>query len=87
MQQVPRFETQLSELRATMKLRALLADLHRQVQLLDTDIAEEQQRTGIFDAADVAYSTLARYLSGRRDNLLATIRLLESQLAETDVAA
>jgi hypothetical protein len=86
MQPISRFETQPND-RATMKLRALIADLQLRAQILDTDIRDEEQRTSIFDVANVAYPTLARNLRTRRDNLLATIRVLESQLAETDMAA
>jgi hypothetical protein len=87
---ISRYETQPDDrrdLRATMKLRALVADLHLRAQVLDTDIHDEEQRTGIFDVANVAYSILAQNLRARRDNLLATIRVLESHLPETDMAA
>jgi hypothetical protein len=87
MHPISRFETQLNDLRATMKLRALVADLHVRVQFLDTDIHNEEQRTGIFDVAIIAYPVLARNLRARRDNLLATIRVLESHLPETDMVA
>ncbi len=84
---ISRFETRPNDLRATMKLRALVAELHVRIQFLDTDIHNEEQRTGIFDVAIVAYPILARNLRVRRDNLLATIKVLESHLAETDLAA
>jgi len=87
---IPRSETQpdnLPELRATVKLRALVADLHLRVQVLDTDIHDEEQRTSMFDVTSVAYPVLARNLRIRRDNLMATIRMLESHLAATDMAA
>ena len=84
---IPRYETQRDDISATMKLRELVADLHSRVQVFDMDIHDEEQRTSIFDVANVAYPTLARNLRGRRDNLLTTIRMLESHLAETDMAA
>jgi hypothetical protein len=87
MQPTSRFETPLNNPRTTLKLRALIADLNRQVQLLESDIQDEQKRTGIFDVANIAYPTLARNLRARRDNLLVTIRLLEGQLAATEIAA
>ena len=87
MQPTSHLDTRLDSFRATIILRALITDLHTQAQVLDNDIQEEQRRTGVFDAADVTYSTLARHLNARRDNLLATIRLLESQLGTTDRAA
>jgi hypothetical protein len=70
-----------------MKLRALVADLQLRLEVLDTDIHNEEQRTGVFDVDNVAYPILARTLRARRDNLLATIRVLESHLAEADMAA
>jgi len=87
MQPISRFETRPNDLRATMKLRALVADLQLRLEVLDTDIHNEEQRTGVFDVDNVAYPILARTLRARRDNLLATIRVLESHLAEADMAA
>jgi hypothetical protein len=84
---ISRYDTRPNDLRATMKLRALVADLKLRVQVLDTDIHDEEQRTGIFDTANVTYPILARNLRVRRDNLLATIKVLESHLVETDLAA
>jgi len=84
---ISHFRTQLNDLRTTMKVRALVADLHSQVLFLDQGIPDEEQRTGIFDVANVAYPMLARTLRARRENLLATIRVLESRAAETEIAA
>ena len=84
---IPRYETQPDDVSATVKLRALVADLHSRVQVFDADIHDEEQRTNIFDVTSVAYPTLARNLRIRRDNLLTTIRMLESHLAETAMAA
>ena len=86
MQLISRFETS-DDLRATVKLRALVADLQLRAQVLEVDIHEEEERMAIFDVASVAYPILARNLRVRRDNLLATIRVLESHLAETEMAA
>jgi len=86
MHPISRFETQPND-RATMKLRALIADLQLRAQILETDVHDEERRTGIVDIANVAYPTLARNLRVRRDNLLATIRVLETQLADTEMAA
>jgi hypothetical protein len=83
----PQYETQSDDIGTTVKLRALVADLQLRVQVLDTDIHDEEQRTGLFDVAHIAYPVLARNLRTRRDNLLTTIRMLESHLAETAMAA
>jgi hypothetical protein len=87
MRPTSRLETLPNDPRANMKLHALIADLRWRVQLLDSDIHGEEKRTGIFDVSDIAYPVLARNLRGRRDNLLVTITMLQSQLVETDVAA
>ena len=87
MQPTFRLETLLNYPRTAMKLQALTADLHWHVQLLDSDIRDEEKRTGISNVSNVAYPILARNLRTRRDNLLATITMLESRLAKTEVAA
>ena len=73
--------------RTARKLQALIADLRWRVQLLGSDIQEEEKRTGISNVSDSAYPILARNLRTRRDNLLATITMLESRLADTGMAA
>lgn len=87
MQPTSRLETPLNNPRTTLKLQSLIADLRWQVQLLESDIQDEQKRTGIFDVSSIAYPTLARNLRARRDNLLVTIALLEGQLPATEIAA
>jgi hypothetical protein len=87
MHPISRFETRSNDPRTIMKLQVLIADLRRQVLLLESDIHDEQTRSGIFDVANIAYPTLARTLRARRDNLLVTITLLEGQLAATEIAA
>ena len=73
--------------RTAIKLHALISDLRWRVQLLDSDIQDEEKRTGISNVSNTAYPILARSLRTRRGNLLATITTLESQLAGTDMAA
>ena len=73
--------------RTAIKLHALISDLRWRVQLLDSDIQDEEKRTGISNVSNAAYPIPARNLRTRRGNLLATITVLESQLAETDMAA
>ncbi|MGA7803070.1 hypothetical protein [Bradyrhizobium sp.] len=67
--------------REAARIGALIADLDRVVHLLDDDIAAEEERAQVFTSADVAYPFLARTLAERRDNLRATIAMLERQLA------
>ena len=87
MQPTSRLETLLNHPCTAMKLQALTADLRWQVQLLDSDIEDEERRTGISTVSNTAYPILARNLRTRRANLLATITMLESRLAETEMAA
>jgi hypothetical protein len=67
----------------TMKFLALIADLRRPVQIFDHHIHQEEKRTGVFDVSKIAYPILAANLRARRDNLLATITMLKTQLAES----
>jgi hypothetical protein len=60
----------------------MLADLVRTVQLIESDIAAEEQRAGVFNRSDVKYPILARTLNERRDNLKVTIAALERRHSE-----
>ena len=53
MQPISRLGTPRNDPRTTMKLQMLIADLSRQVQLLNYDLHEEEKRTGSFDASDI----------------------------------
>jgi hypothetical protein len=67
-------------LREARQTRRLIADIDRIVQILNSDIAAEEEQAGIFDRSDVEYPMIARTLAGRRDNLRATIAALEQRL-------
>jgi hypothetical protein len=60
---------------------ALIRNLDRHAQLLDQDIAAEEERAQVFDRSHPAYPILARTLAARRDNLSATIAALEKRFA------
>jgi len=62
-------------------IAALISNLDQRAQLLDQDIATEEQRAGVFDPSHHAYPILARTLTARRDNPRATIAALEKRLA------
>ena len=62
-------------------IAALIGNLDRRAQLLDQDIAAEEQRAGVLEVSHPAYPVLARTLTARRDNLRATIAALEKRLA------
>lgn len=66
--------------REAAKTRTLIADIDRIVQILDSDIAAEEERARIFDCSQVEYPMLARTLAARRDNLRVTIAALEQRL-------
>jgi hypothetical protein len=48
------------------------------VELLTVDIEHEQTRVGVRDLSDPAYPVLARSLRTRRENIGATIAMLEN---------
>jgi hypothetical protein len=56
-------------------------DLDRTLQLIEYDIAAEEERAEIFDRSDGKYPVLAKALVTRRDNLKITIVALAQQLA------
>jgi hypothetical protein len=59
------------------RLWSLISDLAKTVRLLDCDILTEEERTLVFDPQDPTYPMLARTLRTRRDNLKATIAMLD----------
>jgi hypothetical protein len=63
------------------RVSALISDLDKRAQLLECDIAAEEERARVFNRSDVAYPIAARILAVRRDNLKATIATLERRLA------
>jgi hypothetical protein len=65
--------------------RGRLDSLSRCQQSLDCDIATEEERTRCSDDSDPAYSVLARSLIPRRDNVAATIAILQERLSKTEL--
>lgn len=59
------------------RIEALVADLRRLVQAIEANIQTEEERANAFDRAKPDYPDTARRLGVRRDNLMATIDLLE----------
>jgi hypothetical protein len=80
------FDTSEAEQREAVKIRKMIGDLARSVELLNCDIASEEERTRISDRSDAAYSILARMLAARRDNLRETVAALERRLLKLDQA-
>ena len=61
-----------------LHIATLIGNLSRSVELLTGDIEHEEARAGVYDLSNPAYPVLARSLRGRRDNIGATIALLEN---------
>jgi hypothetical protein len=59
---------------------AMKDDLCRIVEILDCDVATEEERAGVFDRSDPLYPILARTLAVRRDNLKLTVAALGQRL-------
>lgn len=66
---------------APEQIETLVVTLSRRVELLDSDIAAEEERTRCKDRCDASYSVLARTLIARRANLSSTIAALQERIA------
>ena len=72
--------------RRVAQIEAMIAEFSRMVADLDREIAAEEQRSGIADAAHFAYSTYARAARTRRDYLAQSANELRQQLEEARAA-
>jgi len=70
---------------AAAQIETLIDSLRRCQQSLDCDIATEEERTRCSDDSDPAYSVFARSLIPRRDNVAATIAILQARLSKTEL--
>ena len=68
-------------LREVVRIGTLIGDLDRRAQLLDGDIAAEEECARVFNPLDAAYPVRARTWAAHRDNLKATIATLEKRCA------
>jgi septation ring formation regulator EzrA len=68
--------------REALQTRSLIADIDRVVQIIDSDIAAEEENASVFDKSQAEYPMLARTLAARRDNLRGTIAALEKRLSD-----
>jgi hypothetical protein len=66
--------------REALQTRVLIADISRVAQILNGDIAAEEEQARVFDRSRFDYPILARTLTARRDNLLGTIAALQQRL-------
>jgi hypothetical protein len=72
--------------REALQTKTLIADISRIVQILDSDIAAEEEHARVYDRSQVEYPMLARTMAARRGNLLNTITALEQRLSKLDQA-
>lgn len=62
------------------RVRGLIDILRTNLETMTADIEAEERESHVSDAAAISYSTLAKSLRARRDNLEATINLLNETL-------
>jgi hypothetical protein len=79
-----RFGTEVVAAIAAARIKILIDSINRSVQSLNYDIETEEERTRCRDWRDPAYSVFARSLTARRDNLTATIAVLQERLAQAE---
>jgi len=78
---------QVEEKRRQMaQIQAMIAEFDRMAKELNDQVVAEQERTGIRDAGHFAYPTFAKAATQRRDNLAASEKSLEDQLAVAKAA-
>jgi hypothetical protein len=63
------------------RLKTMIDDLNRAVKIFEFDRAAEEERSHIFDPKNAEYPMLARTIAARRDNIIATISVLEARLS------
>jgi hypothetical protein len=80
-------EVSRSGITGEMQLSVLIADLWWRVDLMNSDILEEEAKAGVFDVRQQAYPLLALNLRARRDNLVSTISVLEERARSARAAA
>jgi flagellar export protein FliJ len=72
--------------RQVEQIERMIAEFDRMAKELDDQVIAEQERTGIHDASHFAYPTFAKAATQRRDNLAASERALQDQLAAAKTA-
>ena len=75
------FEIDRTEVWEAATIGAMIADMRRIVEVLDSSVSAEEERTRFRDRADGRYPILARQFAERRDNLKVTIATLEARLS------
>jgi hypothetical protein len=62
-----------------IQLSALIADLWWRIDLMNSDVLEEEAKAKVFDIREPTYPMIALNLRARRDNLVSTIGVLEQR--------
>lgn len=66
--------------RHVLQIQRMIADFERLAAELERDVCAEEERTGVRDPKNFAYSTLAKAAAQRRENLSHSIASLRRQL-------
>jgi flagellar FliJ protein len=74
-----RFEVN-EKARKVASIETMISDFETMAQELSRQIAAEEERTGVKDAAHFAYSMFAKAAATRRENLLASVEDLRVKL-------
>jgi hypothetical protein len=61
-----------------LQIATLIGNLSRSVDMLTADIEHEETQAGIRDLSDPTYPVLAWSLGVRRDNIVATVAMLQN---------
>jgi hypothetical protein len=77
------FKIDQTAVRQAATIGAMIADMLRIVDVLDSSVSAEEERTRFRDRADGRYPILARQFAERRDNLKVTIATLEARLSSS----
>ncbi|WP_208441157.1 flagellar export protein FliJ [Bartonella raoultii] len=72
--------------REIAQLEMMIAEFERMVLELETQIIHEERKSGNNDVHHFAYSALARAARQRRDNLINSIRDLQLQKTNAEIA-
>lgn len=70
--------------RRVVQLNTMIAEFTRMSNELEREITHEEQRANINDPTHFAYPTYARAARVRRDNIVASLNDLRSQLEEAE---
>ncbi|MGB7206400.1 MAG: flagellar export protein FliJ [Anderseniella sp.] len=72
--------------RQVSDIEMMMTDFRRKQDDLDQQIAYEEHKTGVSDPSHFNYSMTAKSIRKRRENLLATVSDLQSQLDRANAA-